>query len=280
MSPTVVCVGLTTIDLAQDVGALPGINEKVVASGLRLDVGGPAANAARVALRLGCRVRLVTALGGSDLAEMAVSRLAGIEIVDIAPTGHELPVSTILVTPDGGRSIISRNATALGAASLPSTSVLADADVVLHDGHLIEASIALAADPRPIQLLDGGSWKPGLAGLLPLLDIAVVSADFALPGHAPDESLTGLAGYGIPRLARSRGAEPVIAWIGERQFSLDVPQVPVVDSTGAGDVLHGALAAHLAHGHDFTESLRRAIEQASASVGGRGALHGLAPNAP
>lgn len=280
MSPTVVCVGLTTIDLAQDVAALPGANEKVVSTGLRLDVGGPAANAARVALRLGCRVRLVTALGGSDLAAMAASRLAEIEIVDVAPADHELPVSTILVTPDGSRTVISRNATALGTASLPSSTVLDGADVVLHDGHLIEASIALATDPRPIQLLDGGSWKPGLASLLPLLDIAVVSADFALPGHSPDESLTGLAGYGIPRLARSRGGDPVDVWIGDRQFGLDVPQVPVVDSTGAGDVLHGALAAHLAHGNDFTESLHRAIAQASASVGGRGALHGLPLHAP
>ena len=50
----------------------------------------------------------------------------------------------------------------------------------------------------------------------------------------------------------------------------------MVDTTGAGDVLHGALAARLAQGLDLTAALREAIEMASRSVAGRGVLFGLA----
>jgi len=273
MAPLVVCVGLTTIDVVQQVVELPRANAKIVAHGLRVDVGGPAANAARVAAALGCQVRLVTALGGSDLADLARNRLDGIEIVDVAPADHQVPVSTVLVTPDGARAVVSRNATGLTQQTLPSSEIVRDADVVLHDGHLVDASTALAAlSASPIHLLDGGSWKPGLQMLLPSLDVAVVSADFALPGHSPEQALDDLAGYGIPRLARTHGAQPVVYAVAERPGELPVPDVKAVDTTGAGDVLHGALAAHLAEGLGFVEALRQAIDLASRSVTGRGVL--------
>ena len=124
-------------------------------------------------------------------------------------------------------------------------------------------------------MLDGGSWKPRLPILLPRLDIAVVSADFAFPGQPPERALAALADYGIARLARSRGAQPVQAMIADQAREFPVPRVEVVDTTGAGDVLHGALIAHLAHGRDFTASLQQAIVAASASVTGRGVLAGF-----
>lgn len=266
MAPVIVCVGLTTIDIAQAVAQLPRANAKITATDAWLDVGGPAANAARVAHAAGCQVRLVTALGDSTLADIAREKLAGIEIIDVAPSSHQLPVSTILITPDGSRAVVSRNAAALDQIRLPQPAVLDDAEVVLHDGHLLDASLALAANPSPIQVLDGGSWKPGLDKLLPVIDLAVISADFALPDSTPERALDDLAGFGIPRLARTCGAEPVQAMIGDQLGIFPVPQVEVVDSVGAGDVLHGSLVAQLAGGVDFTTALRNAITEASDSV--------------
>ena len=126
-------------------------------------------------------------------------------------------------------------------------------------------------------IIPGSCVRVKISGeVLPLLDIAVVSGDFALPGHSAEQALADLAGYGIPRLARTRGGQPVQVLIGEQQREFPVPQVAVVDTLGAGDVLHGALAAHLAGEADFTSSLQRAIELASRSVTGRGVLAALA----
>ena len=276
MATTLVCVGLTTFDLVQQVAALPLPNQKITALDAWHDVGGPAANAARVASRLGCRVRLVTALGVGPFAALARERLGEIEVIDIAPPEHEFPISNVVLTPDGDRTIISRNAASLVGARLPDPEVLRDADVVLHDGHLLATSLALSNQAAPIQLLDGGSWKPGLDELLTRLDIAVVSGDFAFPGRRPDQALEDLLDAGVPRVARTRGAEPVELRIaGQVPVELPVPRLPAVDTTGAGDVLHGALAACLAQGTDFTASLRQAIEVASRSVTGRGVLAGF-----
>lgn len=276
MNPIVVCVGLTTLDVVQWVDALPQPNQKVVATDFNFDLGGCAANAARVAVALGCHVRLVTALGDSDLARLARSRLAGVQIIDVAPPDHPLAVSSVLVTPDGARAVVSRNTQALPAARIPQGDVLADAAVVLHDGHLLAASVELAERQRPdaktLHLLDGGSWKRGLERLLPFIDIAVVSADFRVPGGRAADSLNALTGFGIPMLARSRGADPVQTRVKEEPGEIPVPQVEAVDTLAAGDVLHGALAAYLALGQDFITALTGAVAIASLSVTGPGAM--------
>lgn len=282
MAAVVVCVGLTTLDVVQWVDTLPVANTKQVATEFRVDLGGCAGNAARVALALGCEVRLVTAMGASELAGVVRSHLAGVEIIDVAPPDYPLAVSSVLVTPDGERAVVSHNTTALLTARDVGRDVLRGADVVLHDGHLLPVSVPLAQAPAeltesaPLQLLDGGSWKVGLDDLLPHLDIAVVSADFALPNRQATQSVRDLAACGIATLARTRGGDSVQTLIAGEAGEIPVPQVAAVDTLAAGDVLHGALAAYLALGDAFEHALRKAIAVASRSVTGPGAMAWLA----
>ena len=63
-----VFVGLTTLDLVLGVAHAPAPDQKVEAHSQDLDVGGPAANAARTFAALGGRARLVTALGRHRVA--------------------------------------------------------------------------------------------------------------------------------------------------------------------------------------------------------------------
>ena len=129
-------------------------------------------------------------------------------------------------------------------------------------------------------LLDGGSWKPGLDRLLAVVDHAVLSADFALPdGREPDDLLDRVAAlgprHGRPVGRRRSGARP-------RRGRADgsvvvVPHRParsceVVDTLGAGDVLHGATAAALAGGQAILAALAEGVRRASESVRWPGAL--------
>jgi sugar/nucleoside kinase (ribokinase family) len=284
VSPLLVCCGLATLDVVQVVDRLPGADEKVVARSLEVTFGGPAANAAATAAALGVRARLVTALGDGPVADLVRTGLvrAGVEVVDLLAGRPGSPaVSTVLVTAaTGERAVVSVNATGTAGLRRPGEDLLDGVDTLLVDGHLLEAAIALATRAQVPVLLDGGSWKPGLDRLLAVVDHAVLSADFALPGGPlpADELLERVAALGPGVVARSSGAGPVrvrtaagcVTW-----SSIDPPVVPageVVDTLGAGDVLHGATAAALARGRGILEAIGDGVRQASESVRHAGAL--------
>jgi sugar/nucleoside kinase (ribokinase family) len=291
-----VCCGLVTLDVVQVVDAVPGANQKVVADGLEVRFGGPAANAAATAVALGVPTRLVTAIGAGSVADLVRVGLgaAGVEVVDLAAgTTATPPVSTVLVTrATGERAVVSVNGTgtpdlaaaadaALGepAGEGPAAGVLAGATAVLVDGHHLGAAVPLAAAARaagvPV-VLDGGSWKPGLGDLLAHVDHAVLSADFRLPDGGPDPLADVLRRWPVGSAARSAGGDP-LRWAlhdgtaGEVAVAV-VPPAEVVDTLGAGDVLHGALAAELARGAGIVDALRAGTRRASESVRHPGAL--------
>lgn len=305
MTPLLVCCGLATLDVVQVVDRLPAADEKIVARSLDVTFGGPAANAAATAVALGVRTRLVTALGTGPVADLVRAGLlaAGVEVVDLLDGPGTPAVSTVLVTRGTGeRAVVSVNA--VGVRDLSGAArrldVLDGATALLVDGHHLEAAQVLAAAARDIPvLLDGGSWKPGLDGLLAHVDHAVLSADFRLgDGHddalvgrddalvgaddlpdASDDLLDRVADLGPRFVAQSAGSGPVRVLVvgpeGRRPSVLQPPTVPsadVVDTLGAGDVLHGATAAALASGHDVLTALADGIARASESVRHPGAL--------
>ncbi|WP_456789560.1 PfkB family carbohydrate kinase [Cellulomonas sp. P5_C5] len=285
MTALLVCCGLATLDVVQVVDRLPAADEKIVAHSLDVTFGGPAANAAATAAALGVRTVLVTALGAGPVADLVRAGLAaaGVEVVDLLDGPGTPAVSTVLVTRGTGeRAVVSVNA--VGVRDLSEAArrldVLDGATALLADGHHLGAAQVLAASARGIPvLLDGGSWKPGLDGLLAHVDHAVLSADFRLPDGGGD-LLDRVADLGPRFVAQSAGAGPVrirtVDADGRRTSSvLDPPAVAaadVVDTLGAGDVLHGATAASLATGHDVLTALADGVARASESVRHPGAL--------
>lgn len=284
-----VCCGLTTLDVVQVVDAVPGPDQKVVARDLHVTFGGPAANAAATAVALGVPTTLVTALGEGPVADLvrAGLREAGVEVVDLlGGRVADPPVSTVLVTAaTGQRAVASTNATGrpddLGPAASAALGVLDGAAALLVDGHHLAAGLVLAsaAHGRGIPvLLDGGSWKPGLDGLLASVDVAVLSGDFRLPGRDGDTSdalLAGVAALGPAVVARSSGSGPVRVRVPAGHDEVVPPALSpedVVDTLGAGDVLHGAIGAGLARGLDPVAALREAVPVATESCRYAGAL--------
>lgn len=260
---------------------MPSANEKLTSLGTVVESGGPALNAAVTAALLGAPVTLVTAVGSSPLGEVVRADCAahGVVLVDSAVAGFELPVSSVLVTAGTGeRAVVSRNAVGASSWDVPDddalTALLDGVGAVLVDGHHLPVAVAVAAAARgrniPV-VLDGGSWKPGLEVLLAHVDLLVASADFRSP---TGDSLDRLLALGPSWVARSAGDAPV-HWLAADGSSgeVPVPQVEVVDTLGAGDVLHGAFVADLARrgAGDLPASLTRAVAVASQSVTAAGA---------
>lgn len=291
-SPMLLCCGLVTLDVVQTLDAIPGPDQKVVADGLDVRFGGPAANAAATAVALGVPARLVTAIGAGPVADLvrAGLRAAGVEVLDLAAgTAATPPVSTVLVTrATGERAVVSVNGTgtpdlAAAARAVLADGVLAGATAVLVDGHHLGAAVPVAAAARAAGVpvaLDGGSWKPGLGDLLAHVEHAVLSADFRLPdvdASAADDVLAAVARrWPVASVARSAGGG-ALRYAERRAAVAEVPveAVPpdeVVDTLGAGDVLHGALAAELARGAGIADALRAGTRWATESVRHPGAL--------
>jgi sugar/nucleoside kinase (ribokinase family) len=294
--PAGLFVGLCTLDIIQLVDHAPASNEKLTAREQVVAAGGPAANAAAAFNHLGGTARLLTAIGSHPLGLGATADLdrLGVIVSDLAADSAEPPaVSSILVTASSGeRAVASTNAT--GHRLTPPSDLdmlVASCDIAEFDGHHMELAVTAARLARAVgraTVLDGGSWKDGTQDLLPFIDVAVCSADFRPPGAStPTDTLQFLREHGVVWSAVSRGGEPIV-WAGpDSGGTVDVPMVHVADTLGAGDVLHGALAHHLAvqglavqgrlTSEGFVEALRGAAavaSQACASFGTRAWMQG------
>jgi sugar/nucleoside kinase (ribokinase family) len=246
VSPSALFAGLCTLDLIQQVDHVPAANEKMTAGRQVVAAGGPAANAAATFAHLGGSATLVTGLGDHPLAAGAKADLAqlGVRLVDLAAGDPAPPaVSCVLVTAGTGtRAVVSRNA--------------------------IGQRLRVPDDLDRVTVLDGGSWKEHLPSLLPMVDVAICSADLHPPGGEP--TLAYLAAQGVVWRAVTDGARPV-RWAGPVSAGeIAVPPVEVVDTTGAGDVFHGAFchavaAAGALDEAAFAAALRRAAAVAAES---------------
>lgn len=286
MSGSALACGLATVDVVHVVETVPRPDEKVVAASTTLSAGGPALNAALTASLLGVQTRLVSAVGSGPLAAVVARDYAscGVALSDVAPAGFEPPVSSVLVSQEtGARAVVSRNAVGIVDYVDLSDRRLAEwldgVGAVLVDGHHLPVCVAVASAARALDipvLLDGGSWKPGLENLLTHVDVAVVSDDFTVPdaGGRHGDGLTSVLDLGPWWAARTGGPRPV-RWARRDDTSgeVPVPAVDVVDTLGAGDVLHGALLAEVARGgtSDLPAALAAAVEVAARSVTAAGA---------
>jgi sugar/nucleoside kinase (ribokinase family) len=275
--PRVLFVGRSTLDVLYRLDALPAEDTKVYARDFHAAPGGPALNAAITHALLGGQAMLITAVGGGPWADAVRAELGrhGIALDDLASgTAYETPLVTVMVnTSTGSRTIVNPP---LSTIQLPPWRQEIPTDwqplppVLLTDGfHLDQTLPFLAAcHAAGVKLcLDGGSWKPGTAELVPLLTAAICSELFAIPGQPADpESLFAwFAAKGVPHVAFTRGPRPILASDRGRHFEIEVAQIDAADTLGAGDVLHGAFVHHFAQGVGFESALRKASELATLS---------------
>ncbi|MCY1138483.1 PfkB family carbohydrate kinase [Actinoplanes sp. Pm04-4] len=261
----ILCVGLATVDLIYRVDRIPGADEKAQATAFEVAAGGPAANAAVTAAALGAPVTLVTAIGSHPLGELIRSDLRnhGVLVIDAAASsGAPPPVSSIVVAGHE-RTIISRNAGELQVA-VPGEG-LPDAELTLIDGHHPVLAVAAAKSARRL-VVDAGSWRPVFADIFPYAEVVACSAAFRHPADAVD----------APHVVVTHGPGPVTWTSGGVSRSLTVPPVDAVETSGAGDAFHGALAFALHEQSAMDAALAEAIRVAGVRVTHPGAREWLA----
>jgi sulfofructose kinase len=278
----ILCVGHACFDLIFAVRDQPGADEKCVADALVSSGGGPAANAAVAVARLGLRAAFAGYLGNDPWGERHFQefREEGVNTDFIVRGSAPTPLSAILVKPDGKRSVINYHGETgyLPKGSLDFSGIRPR--VILFDGHQPWLSLALVEAARRSgtpTVLDAGSVHPGTRALADKVDYLVCSEKFAreYTGQTDPEQagarLNELAGTIVITLGRN-GLVWSKAGVIQR---LPAFKVVAVDSTGAGDVFHGALAVGLAEGRSWEEILRFASASAALSCTRSGSRPGI-----
>ena len=254
--PGVLFVGLATVDVLHGVGRVPGSNEKMVAAWQDVCAGGPATNAAIACAQQSGPGHAATVLGTHPLSAIVRddSRAAGRRARRSPRRNWKLshrsrPYSS--TSEPATWAVVSANTGAWPCrlAPIPETA-FEHVGVVLVDGHHVSAAIEAARRARERGLttvMDGGSWKPGTEVLLAHIDVAICSADFQPPGGGAPAAV-GLCSAGTALARRPSRTGPIPSCAGKtiRAASIPVPPVYVVDTLGAGDVLHGAFCYYLA----------------------------------
>ena len=289
MTQDVVGLGYCVYDIVATASGPPDFDNvaMVPLPDLVYDGGGQVGTALTAMARLGLRAGYIGTLGddqeGRWLREYFLR-----EGIDVARLRHEASAGTnicliLAEEATGRRAILCHRRVS------PSDLTLDEADRAyiqaaraLHlDGQFMPAAIQAARWAREagVQVCyDGNHPRAGLEELLPLVDWLVVAEPFpaAVTGYSdPQEAAGELLRLGAEVVVVTQGERGCQVWTGKERFEAPGFAVQAVDTTGAGDALHGAFVYAMLQGWDLERAARFANAVAAINCGTLGGRRGL-----
>jgi len=273
MSVKIICLGIATLDRVWMVDELPDGGGKFRASDYLELGGGMAANAAVAAACLGGQVAYWGRAGEDTAGRTMQHELIryGVNVAQFRLfRGARSSVSAIFVAHDGERMIVNfRGAGIPDNADWLPLDQLAGAAAAHADVRWVQGAHAYLAAAHALGIptvLDGETADPDtFALLLPLVDHAIFSEP-GLRSFNGGKELTGdEERIALLQKARSLGCRVAAVTRGQREtLWLDEAGVHhqpafvvnAVDTTGAGDVFHGAYALAIGEGQSIAEAMR------------------------
>lgn len=236
-------VGSVNMDLVFGLAELPSPGETVLASSLHSEPGGKGGNQAVAAARAGADVQLVAALGadatGGALRKHLQDNGVGLDGVGSLPVPSGTAAimvgssaeNMIVVAPGANahltldsrqvRAVVADCDVLLLQLEIPPATALAAARLARQNG----ATVMLNASPP-------GGDPHDLAALAAVTDVVIVNETEAAGWLWP-----------VAHLVITRGADGAVHRTAAGETHVAAPEVEAVDTTGAGDVFAGVLAA-------------------------------------
>jgi sugar/nucleoside kinase (ribokinase family) len=283
----VVGLGCAAVDDFIYVPSYPPVDRKLRVSRTQRKCGGLTGAALVAAARLGARCAYAGCLGPDELSQHVANdfKNEGVDI-SLSPRIADARVvhSTIVVGEDNGsRNIFFEDSGIIGAHdTLPDEKVIRQCKVLIIDhlgmqGNHRAAHIARDAGVAVLADFEFNT-SPLFPEVLALVDHLVLSEDFALrishQANAADaaQSLWKSNRAAVIVTSGRAGCWSVASDQGHRPRHQPAFEVSAADTTGCGDVFHGAYAASLALGEPLDERIRFASAAAALK-----AMHGETP---
>ncbi len=265
----ILCIGNAAYDITLPLNHYPEENKKI-----RLDYpkvecgGGSASNCAYLLAKWGLEVYFAGVVGDDYYGQMIKKEFEsiGVNTKYLETNKDVMTTSSYIInnTSKGTRTILSNK----GANTIMSNIEMDDCDfdIIFFDGYEYNfAKEAIRKNPKAIKIIDAGSLKENTIELAKMSDYVVCSKDFAEDFSKEKVDYRNVRSLMriYDELKKTFKGEIIITLEDHGCFTyLDgyklIPSIEVEnqDSTGAGDIYHGAFTYCIAKEYDLITSMK------------------------
>ncbi len=273
--PLVVGVGLCALDYLIMVNRYPAAGQKVDAAGSDIQCGGPVPTALCTLAKLGMRTTFIGKCGDDYDGRQIMGKLREFGVDTSAMVIDQKarsPRAFIWIEKDDGERTVVLDHTGIDdlTADEIDYDLIKQCRYLLIDGRETEASLkaaAIAKEHGAEVIFDAGSNRRRLGDILNLTDHLIASENFAgtvFPGSPASNAAQKLFESGKHKaVVITLGEKGAIACSADGVYWQPAFSVSAVDTTGAGDVFHGAYIFALSRDFDLPGRLEFASAAAA-----------------
>lgn len=264
----VIGIGASLYDIIFGAETYPEEDTKVRVDSVTYRCGGPCATALAAMAKLGVSAAYTGAIADDGYAAAMRAEFAefGVDCSSlVVRKGAKSPFSVILTAADKGtRTIVWNRGTLKTTQPEEVPYELIEKAKVLHlDGNHIDAALAAAkfAREKGVKVsIDAGKLYDGVRELVKYVDWFVAAESFAFEYSGTDDLRAAaklMYDENSPEIVVITCGKRGGMWYdGKEYVEYPIYDVPVVDSTGCGDVFHGAFVAAMLRGFDYPAACR------------------------
>lgn len=283
----VVGLGQACVDYLGTIPSYPPEDGKMELRDLHMQCGGPASTALVTLARMAVQTSFLGSISddpfGQEIIRGLLEENVDFTFLKMTP-GYTSQFAFIAINKNDGRRTIfwHRGSVPHLSASDVDLRSFANGRILHTDGLMIEASIEAARQAREMGLtvvMDAGTFREGYRDLVSLVDVLIASERFVEPlagtADPPEKILETLREWGPREVIITLGPRGSIGLHDGEIISQKAYPIDAVDTTGAGDVYHGAYIYGLLQGWDMPECMRFASAASAMKCREIGARKGI-----